>query len=60
MAQMKTFDAVTMKHAAAAALSSQLHAMTLEEQLAFWHQQTEALKQQQAQQSAPPDSPVPR
>ena len=55
MDQTKTFDSIAMKHTAAAALSAQLHPMTIEEQLAFWQRQTEALKQQQQQQLATTD-----
>jgi hypothetical protein len=39
----KKFDCVEMKHRAAAKIQARLAEMTREEQLEYWHEQTEKL-----------------
>lgn len=42
---MKPFDCVEMKRVGAKAVQRRIEAMTLAEELAFWQQQTQQLKQ---------------
>lgn len=41
----KTFDCVEMMHRGAERVRSQVEGLTMEEELAYWRQQTEALRQ---------------
>jgi len=41
----KTFDCVEMMHKGAERVRRQVEGLTLEEELAYWRQQTEALRQ---------------
>ena len=43
----KTFDCVTMKRRGAEKIYKQIAGMTTEQELAFWQQRTDALKQRQ-------------
>lgn len=41
----KTFDSVEMMHKGADRVRQQLEGLTLEEELSYWRQQTDALRQ---------------
>ena len=41
----KTFDCVEMMYKGAERIRQQVEGLTMEEELAYWHQQTEALRQ---------------
>jgi hypothetical protein len=41
----KTFDCVEMMHKGAERVRRQVEGMTIEEELAYWRQQTDALRQ---------------
>lgn len=43
----KTFDCVEMKHRGAEKVREQTQDMTLEQELAFWHERSRVLKQHQ-------------
>lgn len=43
----KTFDCVAMKHRGAKQIREQISDMTLEEELAFWRERSQALRQRQ-------------
>lgn len=43
----KTFDCVAMKRRGAEKIYKQIAGMTVEQELAFWQQRTDALKQRQ-------------
>lgn len=47
MKKNKVFDCVEMKHLGSAKLYEQLKTMTLAEELNYWQQKTENLRQQQ-------------
>lgn len=52
MKKKKTFDCVDMMHQGAEHVRRQVEGMTREEELAYWRQQTDALRQLQRE-SAP-------